>query len=229
MENLLQYPATAVVNRPLPKNAFYRHWDLGTKQRQHFVDDISSLTWLYKLGGGTVNVVPGRQVVEIDFFAATLKEQDCPDDVFSIIDTFMPRHIVFIQCYKEEYRLLLNYKDGTNGDKRPFHIVKTFKTKWLPADKLRLPIKGKTLDDVWENFAGTISGYGTTTAEETHTIISLEERIHVKVKAAEALQKKIRKERQFSRQVEMNIEARQLKREIASLQDEVDRLKHKDY
>lgn len=228
MENLLHYPPSTIVNRPLPKNAFYKHWDLSAKVRQHFVDDISSLTWLYKLGYGTVNVAAGKQIVEIDFFAAILKDKDCPDNVFTTIDSFMPRYLVFIQCYDDKYRLLMDYKDATNDEAHPFKIVKTFRTEWMPVDKLQLPITGKTLDEVWEHFAGTISGYTTATAESTHSIISLEKQIRQKVKASEALQKKIRKERQFNRQVEMNTKARQLKRKIAFLKEQIESIKAKN-
>lgn len=227
MENLLHYPPSTIVNRPLSKNVFYKHWDLSAKVRQHFVDDIASLTWLYKLAPNTVNVAAGKRVVEIDFFAATLKDMDCPDDVFTIIDTFMPQYIVFIQCYEDKCRLLLDYKDKTNDASHPFRIMRTFRTEWMPVDKLQLTITGRTLDDVWENFAGSISNYKTSTSEDTHSIISLEEQVRQKVKVAEALQKKIRKEKQFNRQVEMNTKARQLKREIASLQAEIDKIKNK--
>ena len=227
MENLLHFPPTTLVNRSIPKKAFYEHWDLSAKQRQHFVDDIASLTWLYKLGRGTVNVAVGEHIVEIDVFAVNLKSQDCPDDVFTIIDTFMPQFIVFLQCYNDEYRLLLNYKDPTKDEHHPFRIIKTFKSGWTKADDLRLKITGNTLDDVWEHFAGSISSYHTTSAKSTHTIITLEEQIRLKTKACEALQKKIRKERQFNRQVEMNTRARQLNREITSLQEQITAIKAK--
>ena len=41
------------------------------------------------------------------------------------------------------------------------------------------------------------------------------------------MQKKIRKERQFNRQVETNIRARQLKREITSLEEQITAIKAK--
>ena len=225
---LLHFPPTTLVNRSIPKKAFYEHWDLSAKQRQHFVDDIASLTWLYKLGETTVNVSRGKNIVEIDVFAVNLKRQDCPDDVFTIIDTFMPQFIVFLQCYNDEYRLLLNYKDPTKDEHHPFRIIKTFKSGWTKADELRLTITGNTLDDVWEHFAGSISSYHTASAESTHAIIALEEQIRQKTKACETLQKKIRKERQFNRQVEMNTKARQLKREITSLQEQITAIKAKN-
>ena len=241
MENILNYPISTIVGgrpqgphpasgygRNIPKKAFYEHWDLSAKQRQHFIDDVASLTWLYKLGKGTVNVPGGKHIVEIEFFAVVVKEQDCPDDVFTLIDSFMPQYIVFIQCYNDEYRLLLNYKDRTKDESHPFRIIKTFKGEWTKADDLRLTIAGNTLDDVWEHFAGIISDYQTTSSETTHAIIALEEQIKQKTKACEALQKKIRKERQFNRQVEMNTKARQLKREIASLEEQIVEIKAKN-
>ena len=172
MENILNYPISTIVGgrpqgphpasgygRNIPKKAFYEHWDLSAKQRQHFVDDIASLTWLYKLGKGTANVPGGKHIVEIDFFAVVVKEQNCPNNVFTLIDSFMPQYIVFIQCYNDEYRLLLNYKDRTKDESHPFRIIKTFKGEWTKADDLRLTIAGNTLDDVWEHFAGIISDY----------------------------------------------------------------------
>ena len=228
MENLLHYPPSVIVNRALPKKVFYDHLDMSTKMRQHFTDDIASLTWLYKLGAGTVNVATGKRIVEIDFFSATLKDMDVDDNVFTFIDSTMPRYIVFIQCFEDKYRLLLDYKDPSDDESHPFKIIKTFKTEWLTADKLQLPITGRTLDDVWENFAGQISGFGTSTSENTRTIITLEAQIAQKVRTAEALQKKIRKERQFNRQVEMNTKARQLKREIASLEEQIVEIKAKN-
>jgi hypothetical protein len=225
MDNILHYPPTTLVNRIVPKNAFYKHWDLSAKQRQHFVDDITSLTWLYKLGEETINVPAGKNVLEIDFFAVLLKNKDCPDNVFTIIDTYMPQYIVFIQCYEDECRLLLNYKEKTRDENHPFRIIKTFKGGWKKVEGMQLPLAGNTLDDVWEKFAGSISGYRTSNSETTHSIIALEALIKHKSKACEALQKKIRLERQFNRQVEMNTKARQLKKEITSLREQIETIK----
>lgn len=226
MLNLLHFPTTAIVNRNIPKNAFYKHWAMGTRQRQHFVDDIASLTWLYKLGEGTINVAVGQRIEEIDFFAATLKHKACPDDVFTLIDTHMPQYLVFLLCYADECRLLLNYKDKNVHNKaQPFHIVKTFKSDWASASNLRLTIDGNTLDDVWENFAGAISGYNTSTAQSTRAIIDLQQLIDLKTKTRQALLKKIDRERQFNRQVELSTRARQLKQEIASLQQQIKAIK----
>ena len=81
------------------------------------------------------------------------------------------------------------------------------------------------MDKIYESFAGQVSGFGTNTAADTRRIIAIENEIATKQKLAEALQKKIRKEKQFARQMEMNTEARALKREIAKLNEKIEKLK----
>ena len=77
------------------------------------------------------------------------------------------------------------------------------------------------MDKIYESFAGQVSGFGTNNVTDTRRIIAIENEIATKQKLAEAVQKKIRKEKQFARQVEMNTEARALKREIAKLKEEL--------
>lgn len=224
MDNLLKYPSSALVNRIIPKKAFYGHLEVNQKMKQHFVNDINSFTWLYKLAENTVNVPAGKRIAEINVFAALLKEKDCPDDVFRFIDSCMPQYLVFILCYEGECRLLIDYKEPTESPAAPFRIIKTFTSDWLPAAQLQLTMQGKNLDAVYESFAGIISGYHTTSAEATKEIIALKNELALKRKTVEALQKKIRKERQFNRQVEMNTKARQMKREIKQLTEKIEQL-----
>lgn len=68
---------------------------------------------------------------------------------------------------------------------------------------------------------GIISGFGTNSHEATQRIIELQDLIDKKSRYAESLQKKIRKEKQFNRQMELNGEARKIKREIAELKKEM--------
>lgn len=44
----LHYPPTTFVGKPVPKNAFYRHLEVNAKMKQHFVDDVVAIKWLYK-------------------------------------------------------------------------------------------------------------------------------------------------------------------------------------
>ena len=222
----LNFPQSTKVGKPVPKNAFYKHLEVNAKIKQHFVDDVARIDWLYKLAPSTLNVADGTAVHEIVVFSAVLKSKDCPDDVFLFIDQNMPRHVVFILEYEDCYKVLLNYKEWKDGQNGQFRIVKTFATGWLAIEQLSLPVEGQTMDAVYEAMVGRVSGFGTTKSADTRHIIELESLIAKGKRDVENLQKRIRAERQLNRQMELNGEARQLKRQIAQWQKELDELRN---
>lgn len=221
----LKFPASTKVGKPVPKNAFYKHLEVNAKIKQHFVDDVVGINWLYKVAPSTLNVADGTKVHEIVIFSAGLKSKDCPDDVFLFIDQNMPRHVIFILEYESKYKVLLNYKEWKDEKAGQFKIVKTFSTDWLAQEQLSLSIEGQTMDAIYEVMAGQVSGFGTTKSEDTKRLVELEALITKGKKEVEALQKKIRNERQLNRQMELNGDARNLKKQIAQWQTELQELK----
>ena len=221
----LKFPRTTIVDKPVPKNAFYKHLEVNAKIKQHFVDDVVSIHWLYKLAPSTINVEDGKQVHEIVVFSAVLKSKDCPDDVFLFIDQNMPRHVVFILEYDNRYKVLLNYKEWNDGQNGPFRIIKTFVTEWLTDNQLLLTLEGQNMDALYEALAGQVSGFGTKKAEDTKRIVKLEGLIDKAKRDVESIQKRIRNERQLNRQMELNGEARGIKKQIALWQNELQELK----
>lgn len=221
----LKFPPTTIVGKPVPKNAFYKHLEVNAKIKQHFVDDVASINWLYKLAPSTINVEDGEQVHEIVVFSAVLKDKDCPNDVFLFIDRNMPRHVVFILEYEDRYKVLLNYKAWKDGQNSQFDIIKTFATDWLTAERLLLTLEGQTMDALYEAMAGQVSGFGTTKAEDTKRIVELEGLIDKAKREVESIQKRIRNERQLNRQMELNGAARGIKKQIAQWQSELQETK----
>lgn len=221
----LKFPPTTIVGKPVPKNAFYNHLEVNAKIKQHFVEDVASINWLYKLAPSTINVEDGKQVHEIVVFSAVLKDKDCPDDVFLFIDRNMPRHVVFILEYDNQYKVLLNYKAWKDGQNSQFEIIKTFATDWLTAERLLLTLEGQTMDALYEAMAGQVSGFGTTKAEDTKRIVELEGLIDKAKREVESIQKRIRNERQLNRQMELNGAARGIKKKIAQWQSELQETK----
>ena len=221
----LKFPPTTIVGKPVPKNAFYKHLEVNAKIKQHFVEDVASIHWLYKLAPSTIHVEDGKLVHEIVVFSAVLKAKDCPNDVFLFIDQNMPRHVVFILEYEDRYKVLLNYKAWKDGQNSQFDIIKTFATDWLTAERLLLTLEGQTMDALYEAIAGQVSGFGTTKAEDTKRIVELEGLIDKAKREVESIQKRIRNERQLNRQMELNGVARGLKKQIAQWQNELQETK----
>lgn len=227
MENLLYFPSSTHVDRLVPKTAFYKNLEINARLKTRFVEDVERIEWLYKLAPSTMNVNDGKLVHEIVVFQVQLKAEDTPDDVFLTIDRQMPRHVVFLLQYADRGRLLLNYKEWADVDKTRFNILKTFRTEWMPLAEVKLALEGSTLDGIYEAFAGQVSGFGTHKAEDTKQILALQDEIARKRRTAEALQKRVRNEKQFARQMELNSEARTLKREIAKLEEKLTTLENK--
>ena len=226
---MIQFPSSTYVNRAVPKTAFYRHLDVNAKMKARFVDDIERIVWLAKLAPSTLNIEDGKTVHEIAVFHVTLKQEDVPDDVFLLIDRQMPRHVLFVLQFEGQYRLLLNYKEWIDETKGTFRIIRSFRTEWMNDESLALRIEGMSLDKVYESFAGQISGFGTRSADDTKRIIELQESLKQKQRTIEALQKKVRVEKQFNRQMQLNAEARTLKEEVAYLQEKINKFKIDNY
>ncbi len=221
---MIQFPASTLVGKNVPKTAFYKHLEVGTKLKARFVEDIERIEWWAKLAPSTLNVEDGKAVHEITVFLVTLKSDDVPGDVFTAIDRQMPRHVLFVLRFGERYCLLLNYKEWIDPAKGTFRIIRTFRMAWTDGASLRLTIDGSTMDKVYESLAGQVSGFGTRNAADTKRIIDLQQQLERKRQAVEALQKRVRAEKQFNRQMALNAEARALKQELAALQEEMDNI-----
>lgn len=85
------------------------------------------------------------------------------------------------------------------------------------------------MDAIYENMAGVISGYGTSNSKETKRMVELESLKQKGRKEIEALQKRVRTEKQFNRQLELNNEARALKKKVAEWEKEMDVFKKGEY
>lgn len=152
MNNILRYPETCLIDKLVPKTAFYRRLEISAKMKQHFVDDVLSITWLYKLAPTTLNVTSTEGMEEIEMFVAEVKSRECPMDMFTFIDKYMPHHLVFLLHFGNEYRVLLNYKKWADAAHTRFEITENFITPWLKAENLKLEIVGNTITKIYDNF-----------------------------------------------------------------------------
>lgn len=232
MNNILNYPESCIVNRVVPKTMFYRFMEVNPRMKTRFVNDVVSITWLYKLSADSLNVTDSDDMKEIEVFVAALKQPDCPQDLFTFIDANMPHHIVFILTYEDSAMLLINYKEWSplpaspnRGGERAFKIIKSFTSPWVSADKLELPVQGQSLSRIYDNFVANVSGIGEHKAGEMAHIVELKKRIAVKEIELKATEAKMRKEPQFDIQMEMNKKVKVLRKELAELKQAVEKLK----
>lgn len=217
MDNLLNYPATTIVNRVVPKTMFYKFMEVNQHMKTRFVNDIVNITWLYKLSASSLNVTDSEDMKEIEVFVVNLKQPDCPTDLFTFIDTNMPHHIVFILVHENNAMLHINYKDWTDNTHTKFHITQAFTSPWMPIADLSLKVEGQSLPRIYDNFVAQISGIGEHKAGTMAEIVELRKRIAALELELQRLEKKMRKEPQLDKQLALNKLVKTKRKELESI------------
>ena len=225
MDNILNYPTSCIVDNVVPKTMFYRFMEVSPRMKKHFINDVESITWLYKLSASSLNVTDSPEMKEVEVFVAKLKSADCPKDLFTFIDENMPHHIIFILSVDDNYMILQNYKEWADETHTKFKITKSFSSLWVPQSELSLPIDGLSLPRIYDNFAASLSGIGQHKAGELAEIIKLKTQIAAREKELKALQAKVRSEKQFNLQMEMNRNVKTMRKELEEIKEKLNILK----
>ena len=221
MENILNFPQATIVDKNVPKNAFYKRADAAHSawMKQFLTDEFENITWLYKLHPSTLNVEDGEKVHEIDVFVCTMKHDHYSINPFCALDDLLPRHTMFIVRYGESTDLLMQHKvmSVVVGEEK-WTRGKTELQRNVDLDHISFSIEGQSMDKVYGNLLGQVSGLKTRSEEDYKTAVELRRKIENTQKQILSLQKQIRSEKQFNLQLEMNAEARQLKKLLGDLQ-----------
>ena len=195
--------------------------EVNPRMKAHFVNDVESIRWLYKLSPDTLNVTASDDMKEIEVFVATLKDGDCPTDLFTFIDTNMPRHIVFILQHDINSMLLINYKQWKDDTHTAFKITQMFASPWVSTSSLRLNIDGQSLPRIYDNFVAQISGIGDHKAGSMEEIVALRQQIAKNEAELQKLEKRMRREPQVDVQMEMHKQVRQMRKQLAEVKEQL--------
>lgn len=219
---MLGLPKSTEFNRFIPKQKFYKDLytkkSLPSKTKNYFVKQIKSITWENKIDHTTMNIAKGSFVEEIEVFRVEIYDYEIDDSVLYIIDENIPYHIIFVFEYNNKRKYSLSYKEISRKTET-ITLHKIFQSDWVSEDEDLLEFSGINLDNMYENLLNSISNNeldkfsGATLKERVLNSIEFE-----KVqKQVNNLSKKVKNEKQFNRQVELNFELKELKKKISSL------------
>ena len=226
MNNPLQFPATTIVDKLIPKAQFVKASNTPTAMRSLLAEEFEQIRLLYVLRPDTVNVAEGNEVKEIDVFLFRCKTDHYSVNPFCGIDDLIPRHTIYIIEHGNHTDLLMQHKRRSvvAGTVKWSREVSKLLTDIDLATR-PLHIEGQNLDRVYFNFFSQMSGYRIDNSAAITEIKELENRIAKMKREAENLQKRVRNEKQFNRQVELNSQTRSLKRNISELEVQLDNLR----
>ncbi len=227
MNNPLQFPATTIVDRLIPKAQFVKASNTPTAMRSLLSEEFEQIRLLYVIRPDTINVAEGNEVKEINVFLFRCKAEHYSINPFCGIDDLIPRHTIYVIEHGNHTDLLMQHKRRSvvAGTVKWSREVSKLLTDIDLATR-PLQIEGQNLDRVYFNFFSQMTGYQINNSAAITEIKELETRIAKMKREAENLQKRVRNEKQFSRQIELNSQARALKREIAELETELSNLRN---
>lgn len=212
---MLTFPKSTWFNQPITKETLYQQLKVNTKEKKQIVDEIKTITWMYKLSPDTLNLRPGKSIQEIQVFHVVLKERRISENLLQLLDRNIPYHLVFLVSHQKQGQIILGYKEKIKHHESKHRVDAYFKSPWQELEQLELPINGLTMDQVYENFILHIADnklMKDPSRELKETVhLSLEkEKLDNKIAALES---KAMKEQQPRRKWELAEEIRRLKAE----------------
>lgn len=136
---MITFPGATVINRVLPKEAFYKRLTLNNELKEKFVRDIKRITLQNSLTAQTLHLTPGRVVSEILVLVIELKKQKFDPRILESIARQNPHKLIFLLCHGDGAQLALYHG-------------KLYTTSWQALSQLSLNAKGLDLDAVWDSF-----------------------------------------------------------------------------
>lgn len=214
---MIGLPESTVVNRRIHKQRFYDNLSVTANIKRIFVEQIGFIYWRNKIAPSTVNIADGDTVHEIQIIEIRLHQPNLDERVLKLIDKKIPYHILFILSYNDKFQAWMSYKEQNQTKVDTFKVGTYFHTYWVEDSVLGLALEGLNMDTVYEGFLHQIAPeLFAKHGREGNIKEVIENRERKKRLQAQitTLEKKIIREKQFNKQVELNAELRLMKAEF---------------
>ena len=195
-------PENCIINKPLYKKAVFEKFNLKSAERDRFDADISKMAIVAYVSPSKIPALhEGQEVKEFYVLQIQLKHRDYDSKNILMLNKLIPQKMVFALEFDDNIQLCI------------FH-TRLQQSEWVHASDAIIPIKGLSLDDVWNNIVAEIGGLSND-AEETleQQIIGREEREKL-LKQIEVLEKRCRLEKQTRKKYELHQQLLKLKEEL---------------
>lgn len=211
---MLNLPQTTEFNKRVPKQKFYEHLAVNAKIKSLFAAQIKTIYWRNKIAASTLNITAGSTLPELEVFEVKLNTPDISEAVLRQIDLAIPYYILFLLEYDGKYKAAISFKEVTEN--KNIKVNNYYYTSWFDEQDLPIKMEGLNIDTVYENFVRQIAGQSLEKHENTNlkqSIAKADEKAKLQKQIA-LLENKIRKEKQFNKKIELNMELRKLKKDL---------------
>lgn len=202
---MLGLPLSTEVNRRIAKEKLYANAAMSPQLRDMVREQIESVIWRNKLAESTVNVAKGETVGEIQVFEVALRQKGIDKRILPVIAKAIPYKILFVLSFDEEAQAWMEASGVF------------FSTDWFSLEGFALKFEGLNLDALYASLTRQIAGGrldADTDLSEAVDRDILRRRLEREIAV---LEKKVLREKQFGRQVDLNGELKRLRLELEGL------------
>ena len=201
--SVFNLPLSTTINRSIPKNAFDKY--TNSKQKRIMVDLVDKIKWTNKIASETINL-PANDIKEIQIFEIHLKKKEKIKEILDIIDKSIPYHIVFVLIFNENVLISTSKKHSHVTNEDTAVIDWNFATEWLNLDVVNYQFNLKqSVDFIYSDLCIQLNG-SNLEGGNLEVIIAKESQIKSLKYQIAKLETAIKKNKQFNRKVELNIE-----------------------
>ncbi len=204
---MLGLPSMTEVGRRIPKEAFYGRLKVSAALRQSFIDDVERFVIANSIKTSTTGIPDGERVHEVLVVEVALKARRVPEKVLALVAQANPHKLLFACTFNDEVRLAVMLKKLVVGP-------------WRPLNDLALDVSASSIDAVWDLLASQVAfgdvGSGSETVEERFEADAKLKALYEELARVET---RGRKERQVARKNALFDRAKEIKRQIADIEE----------
>lgn len=212
---LYEYPQASTFGRVVPKQKIYEHSTASAKLKELFATQVEQIRWQNKLAPETINVKATQSVPEIQVFSVSLKGSELSPVVLECIDRAIPLPIIF-EIHREDKIQIAASPKVKHGEAMlagPYSF-----SSWFSDASARSPLPvALDLNSLYGILLSSLVPYPARSGETLAEWIVRLNQIQEKVREAEKLEAKLRREKQFNRQIPINQSLRSLKKQLSQL------------
>lgn len=224
--DFLNIPDSCFIGNTIYKKLFYESADLSTSDKSLFTDTISKITWINCLKPETINIPAYKDEVrdypEVEVIEVLVHKDYKLKRIAEIIMRTIPYPMVLIFKLEAKRKLYVAHQRTNQNDSSKNTIEEFIATDWLDSDSAlfaKLDIKQMRFANfyaLYSDIVDTISIYNLSTIIPTDDNITGAEARELSAQIEDieqeitSLRTRLKKESQFNRRMELNIEIKRL-------------------
>ena len=212
---IYQYPVRTQVDKSIPKSKFYSEGGANTRVERLFIEQIESIYWANKLSSATMNIESQEDLREVQIFSVNARVEMLDIEIFRYIDKLIPSPIIFEVYFQDKVKVIAAYKRLNQADNSKVVIGDYFQTEWLPIERQNLPLFLR-LNELYEFLISQLLP-NQTNASSLADKMRLNQEIAQLEMRIKQLEQQLKREKQFNRKAELNINLLKLRDEYTQL------------